>query len=301
MNYNKCNLCPRECNVDRNSKHGFCSSGSKAKIARASVHMWEEPCISGTRGSGTVFFSGCNMKCVYCQNEMISRGKIGVELSDSQLGELFLIIAESGVHNINLVTPSHFLPNIISAIKPIKDRISVPIVYNCSGYEKEDAIRSCQGIIDIFLTDIKYRSAVLSNKYSSCPDYFEAATKALKEMLEIAGMPVIKDGIMTSGVIVRHLVLPSHKNDSIDILKDLFHEFGNDRFLVSLMSQYTPMEACKEYPEINRRLTTMEYQRVCQVFAELGFDGYMQEKSSSSDTFIPDFNDGGEFLSALIR
>lgn len=300
MNYTKCNVCPRGCTVDRTKGVGFCASGDRVKVARASRHFWEEPCISGTNGSGTVFFSGCNLKCVFCQNEKISRGLIGKELSDEQLSELFLIINGSGVHNINLVTPTHFLPSILNALKPIKNELKIPVVYNCSGYENEKMILECQDIIDIFLTDIKYKSSFLSSKYSSCSDYFQVATNALERMVQIAGKPNIENGLMKSGVIVRHLVLPSHKNDSMEILEALFERFGNSSFLVSLMSQYTPMNACKSFPEINRPLTSLEYKRVVQVYEKLGFDGYLQEKSSATDAYIPDFDDCGEFLSNFI-
>lgn len=286
--------------ADRTQGVGFCASRDKVKLARASRHFWEEPCISGTNGSGTVFFSGCNLKCVFCQNEKISRGLIGTELSDSQLSELFLKINESGVHNVNLVTPTHFLPNIINALKPIKKELKIPIVYNCSGYERLELLMTCQDIIDIFLTDIKYKSSFLSSKYSSCPDYFQVATNALEKMVQIAGKPIIENGLMKSGVIVRHLVLPSHKNDSIDVLEALFERFGSTAFLVSLMSQYTPMNECKSFPEINRPLTSLEYKRVVQVFEKLGFDGYLQEKSSATDLYIPNFDDKGEFLNSFI-
>ncbi len=301
MDCTKCNLCPRECGADRTLSHGYCSSGIKVKIARASKHMWEEPCISGENGSGTVFFSGCNLKCVYCQNEKISRGLVGVELSDSQLSDLFLKINDSGVHNINLVTPTHYMVNIINALKPIKKELKIPVVYNCSGYEKAEQIKLCQGIIDIFLTDIKYHSNVLSLKYSSCNNYFEIATKALEQMVAVAGKPVFENGLMKSGVIVRHLILPSHKNDSISIIKTLFEKFGNSDFIFSLMNQYTPMTSCQEYPEINRQLTSLEYKRVTEVFRSTGFKGYIQERDSSSNSFIPDFDDVGEFLSDFIK
>ncbi len=294
-------MCPRKCNINRSKKLGFCSAPQSVKIARASRHMWEEPCISGTNGSGTVFFSGCNLKCVFCQNEKISRGKIGVELNENELQQLFLKISESGVNNINLVTPTHYIRNIIDAVKPIKSELNIPIIYNCSGYENAELIKECQGIIDIFLTDIKYKSEILSEKYSACPDYFDVAIRSLEEMLSVSGDIEIKNGLMKKGTIVRHLVLPGQKNDSIDILKELYNKFGNKAFLLSLMNQYTPMPSCKNFPEINRKLTTLEYQRVAEVFEKLGFDGYLQENSSSTDTYIPNFDDVGEFLTDFIK
>ncbi len=277
-------------------KTGFCKSSDKIKIARASRHMWEEPCISGKKGSGTVFFSGCNLNCVYCQNYDISRGKIGIELNKAELKDLFLRINESDVHNINLVTPTHYLPLILETLSEIKSELKIPVVCNCSGYERKEYLNNCKGLIDIFLADFKYRSNILSEKYSNCTDYFEVAISALEKMIEITGAPIIKDGIMMSGVIVRHLILPSHKSDSVDVLNELYTRFGNDAFLVSLMCQFTPTESCKSYPEINRTLTSLEYSRVTEVYEKIGFDGYVQERSSANEGYIPDFNEVGEFL-----
>ncbi len=291
METKKCNLCPRNCNADRNGELGFCGATNTIKIARASRHMWEEPCISGTNGSGTVFFSGCNLKCIYCQNELISQTFIGKELSIKELCELFIKISESGVHNINLVTPTHFMSSIIQAIKPIKTELKVPIVYNTSGYEKAELIKACEGIIDIFLTDIKYKSKELSAKYSLCDDYFDKSIIALEEMINIGGAPTLKNGIMQRGIIVRHLVLPSCKKDSIDILNTLYEKFGNNKFLVSLMNQFTPNKNCKSFPELNRLVTSIEYKRVAEAYERLGFKGYLQEKTSATDIYIPDFND----------
>lgn len=296
MKNNYCNACPRVCNSNRISGTGFCKSKEKIKIARASRHFWEEPCISGKNGSGTVFFSGCNMHCVYCQNEKISNGNIGKEYTDDEVKSLFLKISKSGVHNINLVTPTHFAVKLLEIIAPIKDEIKVPIVYNCSGYENESFIESLSGVVDIFLTDFKYKSSELSKKYSFCADYFDVAVKALERMIHVTGKPVFDGDIMTKGVIVRHLVLPSHKDDSIEILGELSRHFGNENFLVSLMSQFTPTEKCHNFPEINRRLTSLEYKRVCEYFENLGFKGYIQERSSAVEDYIPDFEDKGEFI-----
>lgn len=293
---NECAACPRKCNVDRSKALGRCKSGEKIKIARASVHMWEEPCISGTNGSGTIFFSGCNMHCIYCQNEQISNGMLGNEYTDDEVKELIIKISKSGVHNINLVTPTHFSPRIINIIRLIKNEITIPIVYNCSGYEDADFIDELYGVVDIFLTDFKYKSSEISKKYSFCPDYFDVAIKAVEKMIKIVGKPYIEEGIMKSGVIVRHLILPSHKDDSIEILSELYSRFGNDNFLVSLMSQFTPTEKCRDFPEINRRITSLEYKRVCEKFDGLGFKGYVQERSSAVEDYIPDFEDVGEFL-----
>ena len=291
-----CNACPRGCNTDRTSGTGFCKSEDKIKIARASRHFWEEPCISGTNGSGTVFFSGCNMHCVYCQNEKISGGALGEDFADEEVKELFLKISKSGVHNINLVTPTHFAPRLSKIIAPLKDEIKIPIVYNCSGYENASFIEKLAGVVDIFLTDFKYKSSDISKRYSFCPDYFDVAVKALEKMLEVTGKPQFDGDIMTKGVVVRHLILPSHKDDSIDILRELYERFGNESFLVSLMSQFTPTEKCRDFPEINRKLTSLEYKRVCDSFEKLGFKGYVQERSSATEDFIPDFEDKGEFI-----
>lgn len=282
--------------MDRALKTGFCKSSSTIKIARASRHMWEEPCISGENGSGTVFFSGCNLNCVYCQNHDISSGKIGLELNKAELKDLFLRINESNVHNINLVTPTHYLPLILEVIATIKGELRIPIVCNCSGYEKEEYLDNCKGLIEIFLTDFKYKSSILSKNYSNCSDYFDVAISALKKMIEVTGTPNIKNGIMTSGVIVRHLILPSHKDDSIDIMNELYNNFGNESFLVSLMCQFTPTDNCKNFPELNRRLTSLEYKRVTEVYEKLNFKGYVQERASASKSYIPDFKDTGEFL-----
>ena len=294
-----CNICPRQCNVNRSKQTGFCGVGNNVTIARASRHMWEEPCISGNSGSGTVFFSGCNLKCVFCQNEKISRGKTGIELTEEQLGELFLIINNSGVHNINLVTPTHFLEPISKALRNVKHQLTVPVVYNCSGYENPRLIEDMGDIIDIFLTDMKYMSPVLSQNYSHCPNYFDVAIQSLDAMLNIKNKPMMQEGLLASGVIVRHLILPSHKDDSISILNYLYERYGNKQFLVSLMNQFTPIN-CEAYPKINRRLTGLEYKRVTDIFEKLGFDGYVQGKLSASEDYIPDFDDKGEFLDTLL-
>ncbi len=291
-----CNACPRGCNTDRTSGTGFCKSEDKIKIARASRHFWEEPCISGTNGSGTVFFSGCNMHCVYCQNEKISGGALGEDFTDEEVKELFLKISKSGVHNINLVTPTHFAPRLSKIIAPLKDEIKIPIVYNCSGYENASFIEKLEGVVDIFLTDFKYKSSDISKRYSFCPDYFDVAIKALEKMIKVTGKPQFDGDIMTKGVVVRHLILPSHKDDSIDILRELYERFGNESFLVSLMSQFTPKEKCRDFPEINRKLTSLEYKRVCDSFEKLGFKGFVQERSSATEDYIPNFEDKGEFI-----
>ena len=293
---NLCNDCPRKCNINRSVSTGFCKSKEKIKIARASRHMWEEPSISGKNGSGTVFFSGCNLRCVYCQNSEINSGKVGKELSNQEVKDLFIRINESGVHNINLVTPTHYFKRIIKILTDIKDKLDIPVVYNCSGYESVELLKESKNVIDIFLTDFKYKSSLLSERYSYCKNYFDIAIKSLETMIELKNKPIFDGELLKSGVIVRHLILPSHKDDSIDILNELFEKFGNEKFLVSLMSQFTPTENCKSYPEINRKLTSLEYKRVKEVYDKLGFIGYVQERSSADKTYIPDFYNTGEFL-----
>lgn len=287
-----CTLCPRNCGVDRTKTVGFCGATDNIKVARAALHFWEEPCISGTRGSGTVFFSGCNLACRYCQNYDISIGGFGKEVSSERLGEIFLKLQEQGAHNINLVTPTPYLPQIISAIHRVRSNMHIPFVANLGGYEKPETIKALQGYINIFLTDVKYKSSELSKKYSLAPDYFEFAMAALREMVTLCGTPKTDaEGIMQSGVIVRHLELPGCRKDSIEILKSLKEQFGTESFILSLMSQYTPNGHLGKFPEINRRITTFEYESVIDCALELGFDNaYMQEKSSAKSEYTPSFD-----------
>ncbi len=291
----KCTLCPRECKADRYQSKGFCGANQNPKIARAALHFWEEPCISGENGSGTVFFSGCNLRCVYCQNHEISIGQFGKEITTERLGKIFLELQSLGAHNINLVTPTPYIPQIKSAIDLVRDKMHIPFVANMGGYEKSETIKSLRGYIDIFLTDAKYKSSALSLKYSQAPDYFGHSINSLKEMLEIAPEPVFDEyGILTSGVIVRHLVLPNCRHDSIEILQELKERFGTERFLLSLMSQYTPTKNLTEFPEINRRITSFEYDSVVNEALRLGFtNAYVQEKSSAKEEYTPPFDLSG--------
>lgn len=287
-----CTLCPRNCGVDRTKAVGFCGATENIKVARAAAHFWEEPCISGTKGSGTVFFSGCNLACLYCQNYNISFEGFGKEISVSQLGDIFLKLQEMGVHNINLVTPTPYLPQILFAIDSVRSKMHIPFVANVGGYEKPQTIKMLKGYIDIFLTDVKYKSPAVSQKYSAASDYFSFAMASLEEMIALCGSPrVDAEGIMQSGVIVRHLVLPGYRKDSIEILKDLAEGFGTNHFMLSLMSQYTPNGHLEDYPEINRRITTFEYQSVIDAALELGFNNaYMQERSSAKEEYTPPFD-----------
>lgn len=287
----KCTLCPRECGADRETSHGFCGGGFLPRAAKAYLHMWEEPCISGTKGSGTVFFSGCSLKCCFCQNYRISAENFGREITVKRLSEIFLELQDKGAHNINLVSPTHYVPQIIAALDMCRDKLHIPVAYNCGGYEKAETIEMLRGYIDIFMPDMKYYSSELSEKYSAAPDYFEYASKAIAKMIEIAGEPVFdENGIMQSGVIIRHMVLPTHRRDSEEVLKKLYELYGKDSFLLSLMSQYTPFYKSCEHKEINRRISTYEYEKVSQLAQELGFNGFMQERSSAKEEYTPDFD-----------
>ncbi|MGN1102300.1 MAG: radical SAM protein [Huintestinicola sp.] len=286
-----CTLCPRECRADRESSAGICGGGLLSRAAKAYLHMWEEPCISGTRGSGTVFFSGCSLKCCFCQNYRISAENFGKEISDDRLSEIFLELQDKGAHNINLVSPTHYVPQIISALDKCRSSLHIPVAYNSGGYEKVETLEMLRGYVDIFMPDIKYFSPVLSEKYSSAPDYFEFASKAVSKMIELAGKPELdENGIMKKGVIIRHMVLPSHRKDSEAVLREIDRLFDKDSFLLSLMSQYTPFYKSSEHKEINRRISTYEYSKVAELAAELGFKGYMQERSSAKEEYTPDFD-----------
>ena len=288
-----CNLCPRKCNVDRSTHTGVCGMGEKIRVAKIMVHNWEEPCISGTKGSGAIFFSGCNLKCVYCQNRVISHERYGFDLTVSELASKMLELQNMGVHNINLVTPTHYSDKIRAAIDLIKDRLHIPIVYNTSGYELDTEIQKMAGYVDIFLTDIKYFDSETSKKYSSAPNYYENAIKSFASMLKIAPECVFdNEGIMQKGVILRHLVLPSLRKDSIKILEDVSINFDISKFKLALMCQYTPDFCGDEFKEIKRRVTTFEYNSVVEKALELGYDGYIQDISSSNKIYTPNFKEG---------
>lgn len=289
LNLNKCNFCPRQCGIDRHIASGFCKAGENVKIARAALHFWEEPIISGTRGSGTVFFSHCNLNCIYCQNYKISHGGFGKEISVCRLSEIFSELENMGAHNINLVTPTPYILQIKSALSLKKPKI--PIVYNCGGYEKRESIKELRNYIDIYLTDYKYYTKESAEKYSSAADYPTVAALALEEMIKNTGKPKIENNLMKSGVILRHLVLPSHRKESLALLKFLKENFGTDSFVLSLMSQYFPTPKTVSAPEINRRITSFEYESVLEYALDLGFsNAFIQERSSSDACFVPDFD-----------
>lgn len=287
-----CRLCPRNCKVNRKERTGFCGEKDGIRCARAALHHWEEPCISGTRGSGAVFFSGCSLKCCYCQNYQISQEGLGKEISPEKLARIFLDLQEQGAHNINLVTGTHFLPGILTALDLARPKLSIPVVYNCGGYEKPEVIRLLDGYVDIYLPDLKYFDPELSARYSGARDYFAQASQAVSAMISQTGSPVFdEDGIMQKGVIIRHMVLPGSRKDSISILHWIRENLPEEGFLLSLLSQYTPFYKSREYPQINRRLTTYEYDKVLEEAISLGLTrGFMQEKSSAKEEYTPPFD-----------
>ena len=291
MREEKCRLCPRNCGAVRSKAPGRCGAGAQAKVARAAKHLWEEPCISGSRGSGTVFFSGCELGCVFCQNRDISRGNFGREVTEKRLAEIFLELQAQDVHNINLVTPLQYTPQIISALELARPALTLPVVVNCGGYARVDTLQRWQGKADVWLPDLKYHSSELSARYSGAADYFDRATEAILEMHR--QQPKLEwnaDGTLRRGVIVRHLILPGAWKDSLKVLEWLDSALPKDGFLLSLMRQYTPTEACKDYPEINRKLTTFEYRKVLDRAAELGFGGFSQEADSAKAEYTPAFD-----------
>jgi uncharacterized Fe-S radical SAM superfamily protein PflX len=359
----KCNICPRECDIDREKSKGFCGMGEKPVVARASLHMWEEPCISGTRGSGTVFFSGCNLKCIFCQNHEISHGGIGKEMSIMELAGIFLSLQDKGAHNINLVTPSHFVPAIKEALDlaraaweteghegrrerpeyegwrdkssvplafvpvqrtcpsvppfpatfvppvsvqrggqsncpaaPVPNFVTqprpldIPVVYNTNGYDSLNSLKMLDGSIDIYLPDLKYISPEVSKEYSGAKDYFDKASKAILEMHRQVGMSEFDEsGLMTRGMIIRHLVLPGHTAETLRVLEWISENLPKD-INVSLMSQYTPCYKACGHPVLGRGLTRYEYEKVTYKFAKLGLNGFVQDRESASEQYIPDFN-----------
>lgn len=294
--YENCTLCPRNCSVNRSSGQlGYCRTDHEIKAALASVHLWEEPPISGKNGSGTIFFSGCNLRCVFCQNYSISSENYGKTISSERLSEIMLEEQAMGVHNINLVTGTHFIPSIIEAVQKAKNSgLTIPIVYNSGGYEKPETLKMLEGIVDIYLPDIKYFSSELSLKYSGASDYFLYASEAVMEMYRQTGKNTFDDsGILKKGVIIRHMILPSHKDDSYKILDWIRDNIGTEAW-VSLLSQYTPAHNSDKYKEINRKIMSLEYTRVIDHFFNIGLkNGYMQEKTSAENKYTPTFDLSG--------
>ena len=325
--YKHCTLCPRKCGADRYESTGFCKAGTQMRLAKAMLHKWEEPVLCPGSGSGAVFFSNCTLRCIFCQNYNISAEGFGKEVSVPALADIFLRLEQQGARNIDLITASHYLPSVIYALDMVKHRLSIPVVYNCGGYECPETIRMLDGYIDIYLPDVKYFDDSAAVKYSSAPNYFETACEALEEMVRQTGKPVIENAdfsknadefkmpsdagsarpgtdcknpdsvrIMKRGVIVRHMVLPGYRKDSLAILGALAARFGTDKFMISLLRQYTPFYKAKtkpEYKSINRRVTGYEYDSVVEEALRLGFSGFMQEKSSAKEEYTPLFDLSG--------
>ena len=289
-----CRLCPRECGADRLSgQAGACGAvGEQVRVARAALHFWEEPCLSGSDGSGAVFFSYCPLKCVYCQNRAISRGDAGKDISIGRLAEIFLELQAQKAHNINLVTPTHYVPQIVLALQEAKSNgLSIPVVCNCGGYEKPATLRLLEGLVDIYLPDFKYLSPETAGRYSGAPDYPERAKDALAEMVRQVGEPVFDiHGIMQKGVIVRHLLLPGRLREAKDAVRYLYETY-KDRIYLSLMSQFTPLENVAGWPELNRTVTEEEYNALVDYALDLGVEnGFIQEGGAADESFIPQFD-----------
>lgn len=305
LNLKKCQLCPRKCGIDRTRETGYCGAGEKIEVAHIMHHHWEEPCISGDpagkRASGTIFLNHCPLGCVYCQNGKISRrNTAGTEMTPDELAGAMLTLQSEGMYNVNLVSPTHYTPQIIDAVyqartKFANNTLTIPVVWNTGGYELPETIETLRGTVDIFLTDFKYASGELAGKYSSAADYPEYAAASLGKMLEIAGECVFdENGMMKRGVIVRHLVLPGHRDDSIAVLRKISDTVDVTKIRLSLMAQYTPEFLPPKvendpYAKIRRKITTYEYDKVAEEAVRLGFDGYMQDRSSATKNFTPDF------------
>ena len=291
-----CSLCPRNCHADRTlGQKGVCGMGSEILAAKAYLHKWEEPCISYKNGAGTVFFSGCSLRCVYCQNYAISTECSGTVVSTDRLGDVFLSLQDKGADNIELVTPTHFVPQIITALDRVRHRLHIPVIYNSGGYENVSVIDMLDGYIDVYLPDIKYYSPEVSMRYSAAADYFQLASLAVSAMVSQVGTPVYNsDGGLVRGTVIRHLVLPSHRHDSIKIMEWIAENLPLDHVLVSIMNQYTPFGFISEsFPELKRRVTKMEYNSVVKRASELGINGFTQERSSASEDYVPDFDLSG--------
>ena len=288
----ECSLCPRNCRVNRYETTGFCKGTDKVKLAYYSLHQWEEPVISGQNGSGTVFFSHCNLQCIFCQNKKISTGGYGKEISNLRLKEIFLELQSKGAHNINLVTPTHYVPQIVSVLQEVKNKeLKIPVVYNTSSYENVKTIEMLEGIVDIYLADLKYFDNNLGCKYSNCRDYFKYASEAIEAMYKQVGKFKIVGDLMKSGLIVRILVLPGHVDDSKNLIKYLYNRYG-DNIIISIMNQYTPVDVIDDYPNLNRRITDEEYENVVDYACSLGVEmAFIQEGDTQEKSFIPDFDD----------
>ena len=291
----RCEICPRKCGVDRAKTVGYCGAGEKIRVALVSLHKWEEPCLVGENGAGTIFFSGCNLKCVYCQNFQISHGGCGAEITVARLAEIFLEQQARGAANVELVTPTHYVPQICAALDAAKNLgLKIPVVYNTGAYENPDTLELLRNRVDIFLPDLKYFSDEIAETFSSAPNYFAVASAAIKKMFELVGEPLFSaNGNMLRGVIVRHLILPNFRRDSFKILDWLHENFGN-RIFISLMNQYTPVFLAAEFKKISRHLTTFEYNSVVEHARSLGIENcFIQTGKTADEKFIPRFDCSG--------
>ncbi len=294
--YRSCRLCPRQCGADR-THPGYCGCTDRIVAARAALHQWEEPCISGITGSGAVFFSGCTLGCCFCQNYSISHGHFGKEISPQELADIFLRLQDQGAHNLNLVTATQYLPSVVRALDLVRGHLTIPVVYNCGGYERPEIVRALADYVDIWLPDLKYFDPVPAARYSQAGNYFYYTSRAIPQMIAQTGPPVFDaDGLLRSGVIIRHLVLPGLRKDSIRLLHWMKETLPDGGYLLSLLSQYTPAgEACAQcgsrFPELNRRITTYEYESVLNAALDLDLStGYMQQKSSAKEEYTPPFD-----------
>lgn len=285
------------CGIDRTLSTGYCGCDHQLKAARAALHRWEEPCISGQAdmdgGSGAVFFSGCTLRCCFCQNYRISGGNFGRELTSDRLARIFLELQHKGAHNINLVTPTQYLPHIVQALDMVRSGLIIPVVCNCGGYERLETVMALKDYVDIWLPDFKYYDNRLALRYSRARDYFETASAAIRQMIDQTGPPVYRENgsILAKGVIIRHMVLPGHRDDSISLLGWMKEHLPHDQYMISLMSQYTPYVPDRDHPELNRRVTTFEYNKVIDTAISLGLTkGFMQEKSSAKEEYTPPFD-----------
>lgn len=297
MTQKRCALCPRTCGAEReNGRAGYCGvTGAGIRAARAALHFWEEPCISGTCGSGTIFFAGCTLRCVYCQNHEVAAGRMGREISVSRLAEIFFELERQGAANINLVTPSHYADKIADAIRLARGKgFRLPFVYNCGGYEKVETLRLLDGLIDVYLTDFKYMSEDSAARYSKAADYPHVVKRALAEMVRQQPQMIFSErGMLEKGVIVRHLLLPAHRKEAEQVVEYVHTHYGN-QIALSLMSQYTPLDGLSDYPEINRRVTKREYEKLVDFALDIGVEnGFTQEMGSAGRCYIPPFDGEG--------
>ena len=286
-----CKLCPRECGINRYETVGICGAKDRVKVSYYSLHHWEEPVISGINGSGTVFFSHCNLKCIFCQNKKISTDGYGKEISNKKLENIFLELQKIGAHNINLVTPTHYIYHIEKVLRKVKGNLlRIPVVYNTSSYENVESLRLLNGLVDVYLADLKYFDNALGKNYSNCTNYFHIATKAIEEMYKQVGSPIVENDLIKKGLIVRILILPGHKEDAKNIIKYLYETYGNDIY-ISIMNQYTPMVKTLMYPNLNWTVTESEYIEVVNYACDLGVtNAFIQEDGAASESFIPNFD-----------